>query len=215
MSPLTQVFLGVGAICALVYGIAFLQAAPSFLRTVSKAGLGASLALAARFADAPNLLALGFALCAVGDACLARDPKRWLQPGIVVFLIAHLVLTALFFEIGDAHRLLTDPWRMAGVAVAVLWMGALLAWLWPRMGSMRPAGVAYAATLLATVVAGLTLAPNYAWVTGGTVLFLSSDSILAVRLFRHEGTPHRLWDSLLWWLYAGALGLIGWGFLHG
>ena len=138
-----------------------------------------------------------------------------LTPGIVVFLVAHLVLTALFFEIGDVHRLTTELWRTAGVAVAVVWTGALLAHLWPRMGAMRPAGAAYAATLLATVVSALTLAPNFAWATVGAVLFLSSDSILAVRLFRHEGAPHRLWDHLVWWLYAGAIGLIVWGFLHG
>ncbi|CAN5299090.1 lysoplasmalogenase [soil metagenome] len=212
MSQASWAFFAVGSVCALTYGLLFLQAQPSLWRTLSKAGLGACLALAARFADAPNFLALGLALCAVGDACLARDPKRWLQPGIVVFLVAHLVLTALFSEIGDVHRLLS---QWGPVLVVVGLSGQLLGYLWPRMGPMRPAGVAYAVTLAATVISSLTLPVNFGWVPLGALLFFASDAILAIRLFRFEGAPHRLWDHLVWWLYAGAIALIAWGFLHG
>ncbi len=214
MNPVLLGGFGLAGAAALTYGLVFLQRPPSLPRTATKALFAASLAVTARLTDAPAFLGVGLALCAVGDACLAGDPKRWLPPGIVVFLLAHLMLSVLFVEIGDAHRL-AEPLRAAGAGLALLWSGGLLALLWPRMGPLRPAGAAYAALLLATVVSALTLGANYGWAILGAVLFLASDSILAVRLFRHEGAPSRLWDNLVWWLYAGAVGLIAFAFLHG
>jgi uncharacterized membrane protein YhhN len=214
MSQLTWGLMAAGVAGALIYGLFFLQRPPSALRTLSKIMLAAGLSLAARFADAPGFLALAFALCAVGDACMAGDPKRWLSPGIAVFLLGHLLLVVLFVEIGEP-RLLLEPLRAAGAAAAVAWSGWLLFVLWPKLGALKPAGAAYALALLATVVSALTLGTNFAWAILGAVLFLASDSILALRLFRYEGAPHRLWDHLIWWLYAGAIFTIGWAFLHG
>ena len=215
MSQTTWGLLAVGVAGALVYGLAFLQRPPSLWRTLSKLLLATCLSLAARFADAPGFLALGLALCAVGDALLSRDPGKWLTPGIVVFLLAHLILTAFFIEIGDPHRLIAELWRTSLAAIALGVCAGLLVLLWPKLGAMRAPATAYALALLATVLAALTLPLDFAWAILGAWLFLASDCILSVRLFRFENTPSRLWDHLVWWLYAGAIFTIAWAFLHG
>lgn len=215
MSRLDVGLFAAAGLAALVYGLVFLQRSPSLPRTLLKAAGATCLALAARFSDAPNLLALAFGLCAVGDALLAGEPKRWLPAGIIVFLIAHLAFIALFLEIGSVPLLTQALWRVAGaMAVAVACVG-LLVFLWPKLGTFRAAGTAYAAALLATVVSALTLPVGFHWAIAGAFAFLGSDAILAVRLFRHEARPSALWDHLVWWLYAGAIGCIAWSFLHG
>ena len=215
MSQTTRAFLAIGSAGALVYGLVFLQRPPSFWRTLSKVLLAACLSLAARFADAPGFLALGLALCAVGDALLSRDPGRWLTPGIIVFLLAHLILVAFFIEIGDAHRLIGEPWRALLAAVAMAACVGLLVVLWPKLGPMKAPATAYALSLLATVLSALTLPLDFAWAILGAWLFLASDAILSVRVFRYENASSRLWDHLVWWLYAAAISTIGWAFLHG
>lgn len=215
MSRLDVGLFAAAGSAALVYGVVFLQRPPSLPRTLTKAAGAASLAVAARFSDAPGLLPLGLALCAVGDACLAGDPKTWLPAGIVVFLVAHLALVALFLEIGALGALTAEPWRAGVVAVAAIWCVGLVVHLWSKFGPLKAAGIAYALALLTTVASALTLPVGFHWAMAGAGLFLASDSILAVRLFRYEAAPHRLWDHLVWWLYAGAIGLIAWSFLHG
>lgn len=212
---MTLALLGVGAVGALTYGLVFLQRPPSLWRTTSKLLLAGCLALAARFADAPSLLALGLALCAAGDGLLAGDPKRLLTPGIAVFLLAHLVLTALFLEIGDLHRLATHLVDGAAALLGAAWCMAFLVRLWPGLGARKAPAAAYALALAATLVAAMTLAPEFRLAKLGAVLFVASDSILALRLFRYAGAPSRLWDHLVWWLYAAAITAIAWAFLHG
>jgi uncharacterized membrane protein YhhN len=75
-------------------------------------------------------LAIALALCAVGDAFLAGDPKRWLPFGLTAFLAGHIVYGLLFWR----ER---GPVGMAFWAVApliVLAGAAMLARLWRSLG---------------------------------------------------------------------------------
>lgn len=214
MSQTTLAFFGVSLLAALAYGAVFLQRPPSLLRIGVKVVFAAALALAARFADAPPLLALALGLCAAGDGLLAGE-ARLLAGGIVAFLVAHVAFIGLFLEIGSPASVWREWWRAAAIVGAAAWCGWLLRHLWPSLGALKAAGAAYALALLATVASALTLPLNFAWAIAGAALFLASDSILAIRLFRHEARPDLLWDHLVWWLYVAAIGSIAWSFLHG
>jgi uncharacterized membrane protein YhhN len=206
----------ISPISALIYGFYYSQRPPSPFRTAMKTlavGALAVLVLAqAAFgyhwrADAQliwGLLGLGFALCAIGDAFLAGDPKRWLPPGLVAFLLGHIAFIVLFAGATETRTL--GPAIYAAMAVVAVVGAAMLRWLWPHLGPLRWPVVAYVLVIVVMVCEGLThWSNNIAWAIGG-LLFMASDAILAGQLFRNAKLPGpaRLTDWAIWFLYYGA-----------
>ncbi len=213
MTP-AQTGFAVASVATALYGFLLLPRRPEWRRTTVKAAAVGALAVAARLADAPPLLALALALSAVGDAALAIDPRRTLPAGLTAFLLAHVTYVALFCELGSPHALLTEPWRLAWAVAALVAAGALLRVLWPGLGALKAAVSAYALAIAAMTAAALTLELSFWPAMLGAALFMTSDAILALRLFRYEGRPHALADQAVWWLYAAAQGMIAWAFLR-
>jgi uncharacterized membrane protein YhhN len=203
---------GVAAACGLLYGLVLVQRPPSAVRTIVKTTATAALAVLAYWKGGGPLLALGLALCAIGDAFLAGDPKRWLPFGLAAFLAGHIVYVLLFWrERGavDATFLALAPLILAAAAV-MLWR------LWPSLGALRPAVIAYVAAIVAMVTLSLLL-PRVRWpATAGALAFMASDAILSFQLFRQArlfgSTRLTLWA--VWFLYFGGQALIAWGMLR-
>lgn len=202
----------VAGLCAALYGLALVQRPPSVLRTLVKTlAVGALSVLAYLEGGGPGL-AIALALCALGDAFLAGDPKRWLPFGLAAFLAGHLVYVLLFWrERGPAG---TAFWTVA--PLVVLAAAAMLARLWRSLGALKPAVVLYVLAIVAMVSTSLLL-PRLRWPAAvGALAFMASDAILSFDLFKGAklaGSPR--WTAwAVWFLYFGGQAMITWGMLR-
>jgi hypothetical protein len=160
------------------------------------------------------LIALGMALCFVGDLFLARL-LRVAQPlaaGMTAFGLGHVAYILAFGSFNDTHP--------AGNPVACLavWAGWLLigiaGWWWLVFRSRRRTRLRWAALLYTVLLTGTTTATlclalrdaRFAFAAVGATLFLISDTALAAELF---GTwQSRSLHDLVWLTYGPAQMLI-------
>jgi len=197
--------LALAAAAMLVYGLALVGRPPSPARTVVKTLGIAVLAAAAALMQAPWLLVAALAVCAVGDAFLALDPKRWLPAGMVAFLIGHALYIALFAAWKDP-LLEPGPARLAAFAALAALAVTLLAFLWKHLGVLRPAVVLYVIVISAMTGFSFMLDAAFWPAMLGSVAFLVSDAVLAISLFRGEvlfGST-RVTNWTVWFLYCAA-----------
>jgi uncharacterized membrane protein YhhN len=140
--------------------------------------------------------ATGFALLAssAGDALLDLSPPQWIA-GMAAFGVAHLFYLAVFMARMDA------AWRSAArllpALTLALFSAALLVWFWPDMGDLRAPGAVY--QIIITAMAAAALAGGSSTTAkAGAVLFVVSDTLLALGLYRDEPAP----AGSVWLTYA-------------
>lgn len=200
MTPET-VLWAIAAGSALAYGLLFVEQSPSILRTVVKTCAVAALAVLAYLDGGSVLLAIALTFCALGDAFLAQDPKRWLPLGLAAFLVGHLVYIPLFLEREGAPPIWFWPAAVGIGAIA----GLMLRALWGSLGKLRIPVAVYVLAIVGMVVTSLLL-PARAWpTTVGALAFMASDAILSFDLFKNAkllGSP-RLTAWAIWFLYWG------------
>lgn len=152
-----------------------------------------------------TLVVLGILFSLAGDIFLML-PVKWFVWGLVSFLVAHLLYVAGYVVRGGFQL------HWAILAVFVLYGAILLTLLWPHVGDLRLPVIIYAAALL---MMGWQATEMW-WVIRdraallamiGALLFVASDSILALDKFRAR-IPHR--DVLIMSTYYSALLLITW-----
>lgn len=190
-------------------------------------GLVASAFLIARFVDVPQpigalwkaagifllglyavsqgarLAALGLFASAVGDFVLELDPPIW-TAGMAAFGLAHIFYALAFVD--RLHAEGRAPFGPLAAGVAVVFSIGSLAWFLPGMDALLVPGLAY--HLIITAMVGFALlsrAPLAA--RAGAVLFLLSDAVIALELYKHLGP----FGPLNWLLYAPAQVLIALG----
>jgi uncharacterized membrane protein YhhN len=154
----------------------------------------------------------GLVLGAIGDVCLLGAAKRWFLAGLIAFLFGHLAYVAGIVMIEPVGRWGGDAGWLAAVPIGV--GGAALALLWPRLGALRPAVIAYVATIVAMVVAAIAAArgaalpePNrWRLVVGAGVFFVSDLAVARDRFVGHK-FANKLWGLPAY--YAGQL-LLAW-----
>jgi len=154
----------------------------------------------------------GLVLGAIGDVALL-SPHGFLA-GLGSFLLGHL---AYAVAVGTYLPPRTWPHATGIYALAPIIVGlGVLAWLWPKLGSLRIPVIAYVAVILAMVVAALALMRSD--VAGmdlhrrelfavGAVLFFASDLAVARDKFIAKGFVNRAWGLPVY--YGGQL-LIAW-----
>lgn len=126
--------------------------------------------------------AAGLALSLAGDIFLMLPADRFLA-GLASFFAAHACYVAAFASGAGGEA------RIASLLPFALWGALVLAFLWPRLGSLRVPAALYACAIaamgwqaacqwqaLGTRPAGLAFA--------GALFFVASDSVLAVNRFR-------------------------------
>jgi alkenylglycerophosphocholine hydrolase len=150
----------------------------------------------------PVLLALVLSL--VGDVCLMFKGDLWFAGGLGSFLVAHLFFIYAFL------RGVALTWPPLWTALVALYGLGLGVWLLPRAGSLRLPVALYCLVLLGMVLgAALRLQQlggrQAALALGGALLFMLSDSLLALRQF---GGPYRGAQALILSSYWLAIGLI-------
>ncbi|GAA5209453.1 lysoplasmalogenase [Microbacterium kyungheense] len=151
-----------------------------------------------------TLLVVAIGLSWLGDGAGTFFPFAPELPMMLLFFgLAHLVYIWLFWRRLAVHRV--PPWA----AVYAVWWVVLLAVLWPHLGNLSIAVAVYGLVLGGTAFAASRCHPLVAW---GGVFFLTSDSVLAFRLFLPDAMP--AWTSPLVMLtYCLGQGLIAAGVL--
>ena len=130
-----------------------------------------------------SLVFAGLLASLAGDIFLMLPGERYFAPGLVSFLLAHLLYITAWRSRGDFDF----TWWL--LLLYGTYCAALIYLLWPSVGSLRIPVVVYAAVLM---VMGWQAAEM--WLTwrdwsalaamAGAVLFLLSDSALALNKFR-------------------------------
>jgi uncharacterized membrane protein YhhN len=203
--------MALAAAAAAAYGLYFLQRPPSFVRALVKTAFMGAAAGALVSAGAPFPLVAAIVFSAIGDFFLAFKSKWTLPFGILAFLVAQLtyvlIFTAIWFFSGDNSPLLPRYLAMGAVIVTAI---LFLVWMAPKLGWMALGVVPYAIATTGMGVAAMWL-PWAGWPAMlGALLFLASDFVLAVELFRSpaDAPVRRITAPVVWWTYAAAQALI-------
>lgn len=164
----------------------------------------AGIALCASPGDYRNWVLAGLVLSLAGDICLMFHGNAWFIGGLSSFLLAHLLFIAALLSGVDAYVL--PPWIWILVIAGAVFFG----WLLPKTGSLRLPVLVYGAVLMA-MAAAAALRWNElhdaraAYALAGALLFLLSDSSLAVRQFTGQ---YRHAQTLILSTYWLSIGLI-------
>jgi uncharacterized membrane protein YhhN len=158
------------------------------------------------------LIVVGLGLGVAGDIALLGRGRAF-TIGLGAFLLGHLAYVAAIGQLVPPRAWLGEAGALAA-APAVVGLGAL-AYLWPRLGKLRVAVIAYVATIAAMVIAAIAawrapgaLPPdNAALLATGAVLFFVSDLAVARDRFVAHELANKLWGLPAY--YAGQL-LIAW-----
>ncbi len=152
-------------------------------------------------ASAPmrRLILAGLALSLVGDVFLLW-PQQGFLPGLVSFLLAHLFYIAAF---SMPARFARQWLPFAGYAALA---GVVLSALWPGIpAALRPPVIVYVlclAAMAAQSAAWWRSAPGHPqarWAALGGLLFLGSDSLLAIDRFAVSLPAASLWILASYW----------------
>ncbi|GAA5037343.1 lysoplasmalogenase family protein [Microbacterium fluvii] len=177
-------------------------AAPTKLLLMPLLAAAVAWSLRATPGAATALLLAAIALSWLGDGAGTFVPFLPTIPMMMLFFgLAHVCYIVLFTGHLAQRRL--PAWSI----VYALWWGVLLAVLWPHLGGLTIAVAVYGLVLGGTAVAASRCHPL---VVAGSVFFLTSDSVLAFRLFLPDAMPD--WTSpLVMVTYCLGQGLIAAG----
>lgn len=180
-------------------------AAPTKLALMPLLGLAVVWgAWGSRWTPTHTLLVVALVLSWLGDGAGTFVPWLPTVPMMLLFFgLAHLCYIRLFWRKLAVRR--APLWA----AVYAVWWVVLLAVLWPHLGGLAIAVAIYGLVLGGTAFAASRCHPLIVW---GGVFFLTSDSVLAFRLFTPDAMPD--WTSPLVMLtYCLGQGLIAAGVL--
>lgn len=173
---------------------------PSWRRSGMKTLPLLAFAAAAYLTGAPAFLTAALLFSALGDFALSRRGEAAFLYGLAAFALAHL-LFALVFIRASGHPL-WDAFTIAPL-LGVFLLGVGLSseiWLVPHVGRLRWPVRAYVVVIVAMGLAALTLSSAALALAAG--LFIASDILLALRLFRmSDADPLQGAAGWLVWLF--------------
>jgi alkenylglycerophosphocholine hydrolase len=155
------------------------------------------------FAAFRTWVCLALLLSMLGDIALMFEGERAFLAGLGSFLGAHLLFVWAFLLEG---RAIPPPWSLLPLMAGL----AFFLWLLPRTGALRVPVMVYGAALSGMMLAAAARAELRQDVSGwlaaaGAVVFMVSDSALAVRQFRG---PYPRAQTLILASYWLAIGLV-------
>lgn len=192
----------IGIFSALVYGFGFIHAKISAFRSFWKSLPVLLMALITWALSGPLLLIIALGLCALGDYFLSRS-DRFFIAGLGAFLLGHLAYIAQFTQLGFD---MTLGWPHILIAI----YGIVFAlYLWPKAHNLRGAVMVYILVIMAMTVTALALPDALGLIIIGALIFVISDSILAIRMFGVSNhSAKRALSMLVWATYILGQALI-------
>jgi len=152
-----------------------------------------------------------------GDVLLMKSGELFFMLGLVSFLIAHVFYIFVFRQSrnNDETSSLQGLQRIRFAFPIILYGSGLVVILYAELGDMTVPVMIYAFILTLMVLNALfrfgrTSSASFAYVFGGAILFMISDSLLAVNKFLEPVTLSGFWIMLT---YMGAQFLIVTGLL--
>jgi len=195
-----DLLFGAGASLAVFYALWPVADRVGDRQSLVKTGAVGFLALYALLAGGDWMLVGALAASALGDYFLSREGDRAFLAGMAAFFVGHVAYIALFVV---AAPNLPIAWGATGILG--LFSFALMGRLWPGLGSFRLPVLAYGAAIFLMGAAVFRLPLETFWMAHlGAVLFILSDSVLALAKFRPPKAralqmlaPHVVW--LTYW----------------
>ncbi len=192
-----------------------LSSAPqSWARSIIKTVPLLAFALAAFLAGLGPFLVVGLFLSALGDFGLSRDGDAPFLYGLSAFALSHLAYILHFLGVSDAQ--IWDAFSTAPVAAIILvaLMVSTELWLATHTGHLQWPVRIYVVIIGTMGLSALTL--PFGWTVVGAGLFILSDVILAINLFRMSDTHHHRLKAgyAIWAFYIAGQALILWGGLQ-
>ena len=146
------------------------------------------------------LAGLALLLCATGDVLL----EIVFVAGMAAFALGHIVYIFCFLEWGRTLGANKRDYPAAGIIIVISLL--LMAWFFPGLGELMIPALIYQLIITTMVATALVVkAPMLARL--GAVLFMISDTLIAVGKFTDVGVP----PGSVWITYAGAQIMIAWG----
>ncbi len=199
--------LGLAVLLSLVYMASFHLKPYEFSYALKASGIVVLAWAAMRHGVVrPRLFAMALAFSAVGDVVLELGH---FMAGIAAFALAHICYGMFFLLLvaGGRRRAVPVVPLAGGLA---LFAAAMLVYLWPHLGALQIPVVVYV-FLIASVAGLAVLAPfNTPWPALGMMMFMISDSLLAVNKF---ADPFVGADYAVWLTYFAAQYLLVIGYL--
>lgn len=137
---------------------------------------------------------IGLVFGAGGDVALMFRGRKSFLVGLVLFLIGHVAYVVACAQVlGPSH------WLSGWVSVGIVFGGAVLAYLWPHLGSMRVPVITYTVVIMAMLVGALSVWRADTALSGrasallaiGAAVFALSDVGVARQRFVHESFTNR------------------------
>jgi len=171
-------------------------------KTVASAGFVLLALLRADVASGyDRWVVLALALCLLGDLLLLIP--RAFPAGLVSFLLGHLAYIAAFWAIVAPSA--WSPLVAAPLAVA---SATAAFWLWPHLGEMRAAVVAYIVVITVMTWGAIATAGRSGWILGAAGgLFYLSDLAVARDRFVVRRFASRAWGLPAYYLAQVLFGL--------
>ncbi|HEY4057116.1 MAG TPA: lysoplasmalogenase [Kofleriaceae bacterium] len=167
------------------------------------------------YASFAQWIAIGLVLGAIGDLALLGDSTPAFMAGLVAFLLGHIA-----YVVAAAQLSPPQLWpAFGGIAVIVPVVAAAIAlwWLWPHLGALRGAVIAYVIAIVLMVIAAIAVAhgellptPQRTYFVVGAILFFISDLSVARNRFVEKSVKNLVWGLPAY--YAGQL-LIAWAII--
>jgi Predicted membrane protein len=143
----------------------------------------------------------------LGDMFLGIDGEKLFVFGLASFLIAHLLYIVLFMRNSKHAR----AGQKAFAALLMIFTAAMFAWLWPNLGDLKLPVAAYLCAITGMGVTALLAGFRAPWIIIGAMLFIVSDSMIAVSKFK---SPIAYGDYLIWATYYIGQLFIAFGFIR-
>jgi uncharacterized membrane protein YhhN len=157
-----------------------------------------------------KLMSVALAFSSLGDVFLALRNGNYFVHGLLSFLVAHLFFIAVWVRNWPVPLHVSKRQKIT-LAIVVVYVLSMMAWILPVPGMSVPVS-AYMIVLTAMALSAVLVRVNPLWIGGGAILFLISDSLIALSSFKHV-LGGRSAGLLIWSTYYLAQYLMTFGFV--
>lgn len=146
--------------------------------------------------QANRFIFLGLLFSAGGDIALDLDRNRYFVHGLGLFLVAHIFYVAAFSQSFSSTRL-TEPLILVVISVLAIYAIAMSLLLRPKLGNLAVAVYLYIAII---TVMGISASFRSLWVLVGALIFMLSDSLIAINKFLQPIPGSSYWIMITYYL---------------